>query len=83
LSLITAGLSRRDEFEADAYATALMIRSGLGAEAQARMLEKLTELVPGSKAASASWLASHPPVDERARAIRANAARYDQSGDGA
>ncbi|MEO1490710.1 MAG: M48 family metalloprotease [Pseudomonadota bacterium] len=77
LNLVTAKLSRRDEFEADAYATALMVRSGLGAEAQATLLEKLPKLIPGASAPQAvSWLASHPPVDERATAIRANAERW-------
>ncbi|MEM0988542.1 MAG: M48 family metalloprotease [Pseudomonadota bacterium] len=75
LNLLTATLSRRDEFEADAYATALMVRSGLGAEAQASMLEKLPKLVPGSTAVP-SWMASHPPAEERASAIRENAARW-------
>ena len=75
LSLVTAKLSRRDEFEADAYATALMVRSGIGAEHQASMLEKLPTLIPGA-AESISWLASHPPVADRARAIRENAARW-------
>lgn len=78
LNFLTASLSRRDEFEADAYATALMIRSGLGAEHQATMLEKLPALVPGG-AMPKSWLASHPPVDERARAIRENAERWANS----
>ncbi len=75
LNFVTASLSRRDEFEADAYATALMVRSGLGAEHQATMLEKLPALVPGSDAMP-KWLASHPPADERARAIRENAGRW-------
>ena len=78
LNLFTAGLSRRDEFEADAYATALMVRSGLGAEHQASMLEKLPALVPGA-GQGASWLASHPAVEERAQAIRENAARWANS----
>ncbi|MEM7509073.1 MAG: M48 family metalloprotease [Pseudomonadota bacterium] len=76
-SFFAARLSRKDEFEADAYATALMIRAGFGAEPQARMLEKLLELVPGAGAAAKSWLASHPPVEERARAIRDNATRWE------
>lgn len=78
LNAVTAGLSRRDEFEADAYATALMVRSGLGAEHQAAMLEKLPALVPGAAMAS-SWLSSHPPVDQRAKAIRENAVRWSSS----
>ncbi|MEM7239545.1 MAG: M48 family metallopeptidase [Pseudomonadota bacterium] len=76
-SLFVASLSRKDEFEADAYATALMIRAGFGAEAQARMLEKLIQLVPGAERSGQSWLASHPPVIERATAIRGNANRWD------
>jgi len=75
-NLLVARLSRQDEFEADAYATALMLRSDLGAEAQAQMLEKLPKLVPGMAATGPAWLASHPPVAERARAIRENAARW-------
>lgn len=75
LGLVTAKLSRKDEFEADAFATALMVRSGIGAEPQATLLEKLPDLVPGSGMAR-SWLASHPDPDQRAAAIRANALRW-------
>ncbi|MEM7499996.1 MAG: M48 family metallopeptidase [Pseudomonadota bacterium] len=81
VSLFVSRLSRRDEFEADAYATALMLRAGLGHEPQARMLEKLETLVPGAALANqAPWLASHPPVPERAAAIRDNAARWSVPG---
>lgn len=76
LGALAARLSRRDEFEADAYATALMVRSGIGAEHQAEMLEKLPRLIPGSAAMATSWLASHPAVEERAAAIRGNAHRW-------
>lgn len=75
LSLVTAKLSRKDEFEADAYATALMVRSGIGAEHQATLLEKLPHLLPGA-GRSESWLASHPPSEQRAKAIRDNADRW-------
>src|SRR5690606_25039381 len=57
LGVVAARLSRRDEFEADAYATALMVRSGIGAEHQAMLLEKLPRLLPGSAAMATSWLA--------------------------
>lgn len=76
LNLVTARLSRHDEFEADAYATALMVRSGIGAEHQAVLLEKLPDLLPGA-GGSHSWLSSHPPAEQRAEAIRQNAARWD------
>ena len=75
LGLLTAKLSRNDEFEADAYATALMVRSGLGAEHQATLLEKLPALLPGA-GGQASWLSSHPPSEQRAAAIRENAVRW-------
>ncbi|MEM8793872.1 MAG: M48 family metalloprotease [Pseudomonadota bacterium] len=75
-SLFVSSLSRKDEFEADSYATALMIRAGFGAEPQARMLEKLVELIPQADVQTKSWLASHPPVRERAAAIRGNADRW-------
>jgi len=76
LGLLTAKLSRKDEFEADAYATALMVRAGIGAEPQARLLEKLPKLIPAMGANERSWLASHPPSDQRAQAIRENAERW-------
>jgi len=76
INLVTAKLSRNDEFEADAYATALMVRSGIGAQPQIDLLEKLPELVPGAGVDKAAWLASHPPTAERAAAIRENAERW-------
>ncbi|MBK0397623.1 M48 family metalloprotease [Limibaculum sp. M0105] len=77
VSLFIARISRGDEFEADAYATALMMRAGLGAEPQAQMLEKLEQILPHNLLAQqTSWLASHPPVADRTAAIRANAARW-------
>jgi len=77
-TFVATRLSRKDEFEADAYATALMVRSGLGAEPQARMLEKLLELVPEASMQETNWLASHPPVAERTEAIRGNAGRWEE-----
>ncbi|MDH3668451.1 MAG: M48 family metallopeptidase [Paracoccaceae bacterium] len=79
-TFVATRLSRKDEFEADAYATALMVRSGLGAEPQARMLEKLLELVPEAAAHEMNWLSSHPPVAERTGVIRANAERWTEEG---
>ena len=78
-SFVATRLSRSDEFEADAYATALMVRAGLGAEPQARMLEKLLELVPEASMQETNWLASHPPVAERVEAIRGNAERWAET----
>ncbi|MEM1383294.1 MAG: M48 family metalloprotease [Pseudomonadota bacterium] len=72
-----ASLSRKDEFEADAFATALLMRAGFGADPQVRMLEKLGGLLPaGTLDEGRSWLASHPPVAERTAAIKENAQRW-------
>jgi putative metalloprotease len=73
-AFVSAGLSRRDEFEADRYATALMIRAGFGPGPQIAMLRKLGRMVPNPQ--GASWLASHPAVDERVAQIEHNAAAW-------
>ncbi|MGF1659630.1 MAG: M48 family metalloprotease [Rubrimonas sp.] len=72
--LLMARLSRRDEFEADRYATALMLKAGFGHRPQIEMFRKLERMVPGPK--PAAWLASHPPVAERIAAIEANVAAW-------
>jgi putative metalloprotease len=72
--VMMARLSRRDEFEADRFATALMIEAGYGHAPQIAMFEKLERMNPGPR--PAAWLASHPPVAERIAAIEANAAAW-------
>jgi putative metalloprotease len=74
-ALVMSRLSRRDEFEADRYATALMLRAGYGPEPQVAMFRKLARMVPGPK--GAAWLASHPPVEERVAAVEANARAWE------
>jgi len=75
-SLLAARMSRRDEFEADAWATALLIKSGIGTAPQITLFEKLDRLT-GSRAAEApAWMLSHPRSAERIAAIRANEARW-------
>lgn len=67
--LVAARLSRSDEFEADAFAAALMRKAGVAPEAQLSMFAKLQKMAgpPGGLA----WLASHPPLPERMEAVRA------------
>lgn len=77
-SLLMAGLSRRDEFEADRYATALMLKSGFGHEPQVAMFRKLRRMVPGPK--GAAWLASHPDVEDRIAAIERNVEAWGAAG---
>ena len=62
-------LSRTDEYQADAFAVALMQRSGLDPAASISLLEKLDTLSKG-RGAPISWLASHPPMPKRIAAIQ-------------
>lgn len=62
------GLSRRDEYEADAFAVALMQRSGFDPRASVTLLQKLDRLADGRDAPIA-WLSSHPPNDKRIEAV--------------
>lgn len=71
-NLFLARLSRRDEFEADEYAAALMVKAGFGVEPQISMFEKLQRLAPGG--GGVAWLRSHPPTKERIAAIREKSA---------
>lgn len=76
-ALVMARLSRRDEFEADRYATALLLKAGLPHAAQISMFRKLERMVPGADGKrGAAWLMSHPPVPERVAAIEANVAAW-------
>lgn len=75
MSLIMARLSRKDEYEADSYATALMIKAGFGAEPQKTLFAKLNQL-SGSLGGAPAWLLSHPKAEDRIRAIEANEARW-------
>ena len=67
-NLLMARLSRGDEYEADEYAAALMVKSGLGTDAQKTLFLKLEELTRqiGSRPA---WLMSHPKTADRIAAI--------------
>lgn len=73
---LAARLSRRDEFEADAYATALLIKAGIGTGPQKSLFAKLDALTGGAGAAIPDWLRSHPAGSERIAAIEANEARW-------
>jgi len=68
-NLLMARLSRRDEYEADEYASALMIKSGLGIEPQISMFKKLDK-ISNLKGSVPAWLMSHPPTKERINSIK-------------
>ncbi|MGO4854993.1 M48 family metallopeptidase [Phaeovulum sp. W22_SRMD_FR3] len=79
-SALAARLSRRDEFEADEFATALMIKAGFGTAPQVRLFEKLPALTGGTGSVPA-WLMSHPETGARIAAIRKNEARWSAAED--
>lgn len=70
-NLLMAKLSRSDEFEADEYASALLIKAGIGVEAQISLFENLDKLT-GNSGATPAWLMSHPQTQDRIAAIRKN-----------
>jgi putative metalloprotease len=76
MSLLAAGLSRKDEYEADAYASALLVKSGIGTAPQKSLFKKLETLTGANGAAAPVWLMSHPKTAERIAAIEANEARW-------
>jgi len=76
-SLLAARLSRQDEYEADAYASALLIRAGIGTGPQKSLFARLEGLTgAGGRAAPPAWLMSHPSAQDRIAAIEANEARW-------
>mgnify|MGYP001627844995 CR=1 FL=1 len=77
-SMVMARLSRGDEYEADAYATALLMKSGIGVAGQKSLFEKLEDLTKSRGNGPPAWLLSHPKTHERIAAIEANEAKWSQ-----
>ncbi|PYE83977.1 M48 family metallopeptidase [Pseudoroseicyclus aestuarii] len=75
-SLLSARLSRQDEFEADAYASALLIRSGIGTAPQKALFRKLDAMAGGGGGGRAAWLLSHPQAEKRIAAIEENERKW-------
>jgi putative metalloprotease len=76
MSMLMARLSRSDEYEADAYASALLLKAGIGTNAQKTLFTKLEKLTGANGAAQPAWLLSHPKTAERIAAIEANEAKW-------
>lgn len=76
-SLLAAGLSRKDEFEADAYASALLVKAGIGTGPQKTLFKKLEKLTGAHGAATPAWMMSHPKTPQRIAAIEANEAKWN------
>ena len=75
--LLMARLSRTDEFEADEYASALMIKSGIGVEHQISMFEKLEKLSGNNANLQPAWLLSHPKTKKRIEKIQENSLKWN------
>ena len=67
--ILISGLSRKDEFEADSYAAALLIKSGIGTAPQISLLKKLEQLT-GIVSSNVTWTLSHPSPEQRINAIQ-------------
>jgi putative metalloprotease len=76
---VMARLSRRDEFEADAFAAALLIKSGIGTAPQKSLFRKLGALTENRAEGIPAWLMSHPRTEERIAAIEAKEAAWLQA----
>jgi metalloprotease len=73
---LAARLSRGDEHEADAYASALLVKAGIGTAPQKSLFRKLEGLTGGAGAGTPAWLLSHPSSAERIAAIEAREQRW-------
>ncbi|MCC5959387.1 MAG: M48 family metallopeptidase [Rhodobacteraceae bacterium] len=76
VSVLAAKLSRNDEYEADAYASALLVKAEIGTAPQKDLFRKL-ETLTGMGGGMPAWLMSHPKTAERIRAIEENEARWE------
>lgn len=77
-SLLAARLSRDDEYEADAYAAALLTKCGIGTAPQKSLFRKLGRLTQSNAGAMPAWFMSHPKVADRIAAIEALETRWQQ-----
>jgi metalloprotease len=77
--LLAARLSRNAEYEADEYASALLVKAGIGTAPQKTLFEKLERLTQAGQTTSPAWLMSHPKTTERIAAITRNEAKWGLS----
>ncbi|SOB98991.1 M48 family metallopeptidase [Rhodobacter maris] len=74
---VAARLSQKDEYEADEFATALLLKAGIGADPQLTLFEKLDAITGARAGAVPAWLLSHPATADRIAAIRTNLNRWN------
>ena len=78
-SMLAARLSRSDEYEADAYAAALLSKAGIGIGPQISLFGKLEELTKSRKGVVPAWLMSHPATEDRIAALRKLDAKWSNA----
>lgn len=76
-TLLAARLSRSDEYEADAYAAALLTKAGIGVAPQISLFKKLEALTQSNHGTAPAWLLSHPKTDERIAALKRLEAKWE------
>ena len=76
-SMLAARLSRSDEYEADEYASALLVKAGIGTGPQKSLFGKLEALTNSRGGVVPAWLMSHPKTPGRIAAIEKNEARWN------
>lgn len=77
MTLLSARLSRSDEYEADEYAAALLVKAGIGVAPQKSLFTKLERLTGARGAGMPAWLMSHPKTAERIAALEKLEARWN------
>ena len=68
-TLLSARMSRGDEYEADEYAAALLTKAGIGTTPQKSLFQKLEQLTAANAGTMPAWFLSHPKTEERIAAI--------------
>lgn len=71
---LSARLSREDEYEADAWAAALLAKAGIGPASLVSLFRKLAAWGGGAK--GPAWLMSHPASRDRIAAVETLTARW-------
>lgn len=78
VKLVAARLSREDEYEADEYAAALMVKAGFGIAPQVALFHKLDAFSDKRGGVAPAWLMSHPKTEDRIAALQALETRWQR-----
>jgi len=79
-TLLAARMSRGDEYEADAYAAALLVKSGIGVAPQKSLFRKLEALTQSRAGGMPAWIMSHPKTEQRIAALERLERRWHADG---